>query len=244
MIKLLKAYGESLHRRSLRRCEDWSGQRVSAMFPHTLLDVGCGDGGMLRRYLKHSPKYLYGIEGYPPKAALATQRGYFVDNVDINGPWPYSSGSIDVVHSAQVIEHAHNTLMFISEAFRVLRSGGVAVITSENLSSFLNLGALALGYTPFSLMCACGYYCGNPMGLHSKEEIPSLLPMSDHRYSGVTGHNRVMTVSQAESLFRLVGFQVKVTTLGLAPLPEGLGQRLEKLFPRRGHFLLIFAVKP
>jgi len=246
MIKgLLQGVVRVGHRRSCQRCNDWSGQRVARLRPKALLDVGCADGAFLFDYLDYRPERFCGIEASPSLKEKAEKRGIEVLAVDLNGIWPYPDNSFDVVHSAQVIEHLHNTRLFTQEILRVLKPGGTAVVTSENLTSFLNLGAMALGYTPFTLMRCCGWYLGNPLGLHYKEHVEEGVPITDPAYAGVTGHVRALSVLQAKELFELVGFSaVEVSSLGLMPLPDWLGRRLERIMYRRGHLLLVQARKP
>lgn len=233
------------HRRSCQRCNDWSGRRVAALRPRALLDVGCGDGSFLFQYLQHKPELFCGIEASPVLRAQAEARGLKMAAVDLNGPWPYPDNTFDVVHCAQVIEHLHNTRLFAQELLRVLRPGGTALVTSENLTSLLNLGAMMLGYTPFTLMRCCGWYLGNPLGLHYGEEVPQDLPITHPAFAGVTGHVRALGVLQAQELFERVGFaDVHVCSIGLMPLPDWLGRWLEPLMPRRGHLLLLEAKKP
>jgi len=226
------------------RCYDWSGEHTAQMRPEALLDIGCGDGSFLFRYLKHTPKLFCGIEAAPALREQAQARGIKVESVDLNGQWPYADKTFDVVHCSQVIEHLHNTRMFCQELFRVLKPGGTAFITSENLTSFLNLIAMALGYTPFSLIRICGWYMGNPVGLHAGEDIPDGVPVTDPSFAGVTGHIRVMAALQAEEFFRRLGFQVEVSSMWLMPIPDWIGWRIEKFLPRRGHLLLIKATRP
>jgi SAM-dependent methyltransferase len=244
MKQFLRRWGEASHKRNVTRCYDWSGEQTALLRPQALLDVGCGDGSFLSKYLKETPKLFCGIEAAPILRQKALERGIKVVPADLNGPWPYEANMFDVVHCSQVIEHLHNTRMFVSELFRVLKPGGTALVTSENLTSFLNLGAMALGYTPFSLMRTCGWYVGNPLGLHSGEDIPDGVPVTDPAFAGVTGHIRVLSVLQAEEFFERLGFQAEVFSMGLMPLPDWIGWRLEKFMPRRGHFLLIRAKKP
>ena len=218
---------------------------MAELRPQALLDVGCGDGEFLERYLDYKPALFCGIEAAPALRKAAEARGIQVKAVDLNGRWPYPDNSFDVVHSSQVIEHLHNTRLFVIEILRVLKPGGHALVTSENLTSFLNLGAMMLGYTPFTLMRVCGWYLGNPLGLHYKEHVEEGVPMDDPAYAGVTGHIRALSVLQAKELFELAGFEaVESFSMGLMPLPCWLGKRLEAVMPRRGHFLLVQARKP
>jgi SAM-dependent methyltransferase len=229
---------------SCQRCNDWSGQRVGRLRPKALLDVGCADGAFLFKYLENKPDVFCGIEAAPALKAQAEARGIKVLAVDLNGVWPYEDNTFDVVHCAQVIEHLHNTRLFVQEVLRVLKPGGTALITSENLTSFLNLGAMALGFTPFTLMRCCGWYLGNPLGLHYQEHVEEGVPITDPAFAGVTGHVRALGVLQARELFERIGFTARVSSIGLMPLPNWLGLLLEPAMPRRGHLLLIEAKKP
>ena len=243
IIKCLQRFADRQRALGLERCNDWAGKAVADLTPDSLLDVGCGDGKFLFRYLRQVPREFWGVEGTPSSKLQAEQRGIKVFSFDLNGRWPFAENQFDVVFSSQVIEHLHNTRLFIEEIHRVLKPGGTAIITSENLCSFLNLGAMALGYTPFSLMQVCGRYLGNPLGLHYNEPLEEPLPIDHPAFSGVTGHVRVLTVRQAKELFELAGFDVQVRSISLLPLPEALSVILERFIESRGHFLLVRAHK-
>jgi hypothetical protein len=59
---------------------------------------------------------------------------------------------------------------FIEETFRILKGGGYAIISTENLSSWDNIAALLFGYTPFSMEFDSGLHkIGNPFSPHEKE---------------------------------------------------------------------------
>ena len=228
----------------VRRCDDWAGQLAASLKPESILDVGCGDGSMLFRYFKEMPREFHGVEGAPNLKAQAAARGINVTSFDLNGRWPYPDNKFDVVFSNQVIEHLHNCRLFATEAFRVLKPGGTAIVATENLCSLLNWFALTLGYTPFSLMQTCGRYLGNPLGLHYNETLAEPLPLDDPAFSGVSGHVRILTVRQAKELFQLVGFKAAVRSISILPLPDGLSKILEGVIRNRGHYLMIQAIKP
>jgi len=244
ILRWLHRYAGRQRTLGIERCNDWGGKAVVELAPDSLVDVGCGDGSLLFRYLKKSPREFYGVEGAPSLAAQAERRGIKVFNCDLNGCWPFENNKFDVVFSSQVIEHLHNTRLFVEEAFRVLKPGGTAVIMSENLSSLLNCFALCMGYTPFPLMQVGGRYLGNPLGLHWNEPIEEHVPRDHPAYSGISGHNRVLTVQQARELFALTGFEAEVRSISILPLPDALSRALEGMIKKRGHFLLIRARKP
>lgn len=226
------------------RCSGWAGRQAVDLQPESILDVGCGDGSTLFRYFKTAPKEFYGIEGSPECQVKARKRGIKVTSCDLNGRWPYEDNKFDVVFSNQVIEHVHNCRLFAAEAFRVLKPGGTALVTSENLCSLLNWMALSIGYTPFSLMQTCGRYLGNPLGIHYQETHNEELPLDHPAFSGVSGHVRILTVRQARELFDLVGFKTEAHSISILPLPDGLSRVLEGVVKHRGHFLNIRAHKP
>jgi SAM-dependent methyltransferase len=244
LLRWLHAYGDRQRALGINRCNDWAGQAAAELSPNSLLDVGCGDGGMLFRYLKKIPGEFYGVEGAPLRKAQAEGRGLKVFSYDVNGRWPFEDNKFDVVFSSQVIEHLHNTRLFVEEIYRVLKPGGTAIVTSENLCSLLNCIALCLGYTPFSLMQTCGHFLGNPLGLHYREPIEEPLPIDHPAFAGVSGHIRVLTVRQAKELFTLTGFDTQARSVSILPLPDSLSRMLERITPNRGHYLLIRARKP
>lgn len=245
ILRWVQRYADRQRALGLKRCDNWVGEAAAALAPESLVDVGCGDGEFLFRYLKKVPREFYGVEGMPSLQAKAQERGIKVVSCDLNGRWPFEDGKFDVVFSSQVIEHMHNTRMFVEEAYRVLKPGGTAVVASENLCSLLNCIALCLGYTPFPLMQVCGRYLGNPLGLHYQEPHPYVVPMDHPAYSGITGHNRVLTVRQAQELFTVTGFETDARSVGILPLPDALSRILERMGVRnKGHFLVLRARKP
>jgi len=244
LVKKLQASVARARQAGVSRCDDWAGQLAAELKPECLLDVGCGDGARLFSYFKDAPREFHGVEGAPDLKAQAEARGLKVASYDLNGRWPYEDNKFDVVFSNQVIEHLHNCRLFAAEAFRVLKPGGTAIITTENLCSLLNWFAITMGYTPFSLMQTCGRYLGNPLGLHYNEPISEPLPLDHPAFSGVSGHVRVLTVRQAKELFELVGFEAEVRSISILPLPDGVSKQLEGVIQNRGHYLMIRARKP
>jgi SAM-dependent methyltransferase len=244
LIRWLQAYANPQRAAGLQRCNDWGGIAVDKLSPKSLLDVGCGDGAFLFKYLKTVPPDFYGAEGAPNLKLLAEQRGLKVSSYDLNGRWPFEDNKFDVVFSSQVIEHLHNGRLFAEEIHRVLKPGGTVILMTENLCSLLNTFAMMMGFTPFSLMQTCGRFIGNPIGLHYNEPISEPLPLDHPAFSGVSGHVRILTVRQARELFALAGFEVEeARSISILPLPDLLSRGLEKFIVHRGHFLVLRARK-
>lgn len=244
LLNCLRNYGAKHRKLGIDRCNEWACQSVARLAPQKLVDIGCGDGDVLYSQLKVKPAEYHGVEGAPALQKIAESRGIKVCSFDLNGRWPYPDNYFDVVFSSQVIEHIHNTRLFVEEAYRVLKPGGTAIVASENLASLLNLLALSMGYTPFSLMQICGRYLGNPIGLHSGEPIVEYVPIDHPAFAGIAGHIRVLTVRQAKELFEWTGFKADVRSISILPLPDGLSRLLEGWIRSRGHYLTIEAKKP
>lgn len=98
------------------------------------LDIGAGHGeliGSLRqqtRYVSRACDNLAGLMRLPEVP---------VDVADLNAdPLPYADGSFDLVTCTEVIEHIEHYRRTIREAFRVLRPGGVLVVSTPNILNF------------------------------------------------------------------------------------------------------------
>jgi SAM-dependent methyltransferase len=100
---------------------------------HCLLDLGCGDGGFLDAV---ASRYRMAI-GIDLRATCGPERRgvrqWTYMTADLDDGIPAESWSADAIHSNQVIEHVKNPLAFLAETHRVLRSGGVLVVTTPNV---------------------------------------------------------------------------------------------------------------
>lgn len=92
-----------------------------------LLDVGCGTG-YLAASLALSGYDVVGVE--PDVAARAFARKRLPEVVEAGAyPLPFSDASFDVVIATDVLEHVPDDQAAVREMFRVLRPGGLAVVT-------------------------------------------------------------------------------------------------------------------
>ncbi len=136
------------------------------------VDLGCYDGAWTRRVatmLRVSE--VYGVDLDKEAARLASRSGVQFLIADLNRPLPFEDESLDVVHSNQVIEHLADVDTFVQEICRILRPGGYAIISTENLSSVDNLLALALGQQAFSQHISRRFHIGNRFSPHFGEPI-------------------------------------------------------------------------
>jgi len=201
-----------------------------------LLDVGCEDGAwtdQVRQKLGIPPNQVYGLEIDPQCAERARARGFEIRIADLESTWPFEDGSVTIVHANQVIEHVKRLDHFVGEIRRVLVPDGLAIVCTENLASWHNVGALALGLQPFSLTNISNLRpIGNPYALHSGER-----PVGESWQ-----HVHVVTLAALRDLFVAHGFTITSSWgTGYHPLPGRLGAGLATLDPRHAHFIAIVA---
>ena len=204
-----------------------------------LLDVGCDDGAWtdrLRLKVAIPPDQVYGLEIVPERADLARARGFDVRTGDLEGRWPFADDSMDIVHANQVIEHVKRLDHFVEELKRVLAPQGLALICTENLASWHNVGALALGYQPFSVTNISSLRpIGNRFALHAGEA-----PVGESWQ-----HIHVVTLTALRDLFLAHGLVIESSWgAGYHPLPGRIASGLAALDPRHAHFIAVAARSP
>lgn len=194
-----------------------------------VLDCGCGNGECTLKFAtKIGTQNIFGIEIAKELIDQPKQRGINVQQADLNDIFPFKNESIDVLIANQVIEHLYNTNNFIGEIYRVLRRGGYAVISTENLASWHNIFPLFFGWQPFSLTNISKHRLGigNPFALHRGKNLsfPSWQHIKVFAYRGL------------KEIFEIEGFKVtRILGAGYYPLPNFLA----RLNPRHAAFLTI-----
>ena len=197
-----------------------------------LLDLGCDDGAWtedLRLRAGVPAERVHGLELVAERAALARARGFDVRVGDLDERWPFRDTSVDVAHANQVIEHVRGLDHFATELKRVLRPSGTAIVCTENLASWHNVAALALGYQPFSLTNISNRSpVGNRFALHAGE------PPGAESWQ----HVHVLTLSALRDLFAAHGLVVESSWgAGYHPFPGRIAERLAQFDPRHAHFI-------
>ena len=95
------------------------------------LDLGCGDGVLMRVILEHvGPRDIVGVDPDEHEIALAEQLGVYAQLFAVPGQSiPLPSGNLDWVFSNSVLEHIDEIDGVLREVSRVLRPGGVFLFT-------------------------------------------------------------------------------------------------------------------
>lgn len=200
-----------------------------------VLDVGCGDGANTIAHL--DPRSVVGIDGYAPACHAARETGMAALQADLERRWPLSDRSVDVVSANQVIEHLAETDLFAEECYRVLRPGGVAVISTENLAAWPNVAALLLGQEPFSNSYSKRFWAlGNRLSRRSGP-LPDEVAAYPHRSVG--------SYQAVADLFRQYGFQqIGCFGVHVLPLPVPVLRWLRRLDVRHSMYITLVFRKP
>ena len=93
----------------------------------TILDVGCGDGHMLRTLKSAGYQHLHGLDISDYAVQRLRGEGIQMHRGDLPRI-PLPDDSFDVVVASQVLEHVIRRRLFVKEMRRVLKPGGRAFI--------------------------------------------------------------------------------------------------------------------
>ena len=184
------------------------------------LDLGCDDGEVTMKMAeKIGTKNVSGVEIVPERIKMSESNGIIVKNFDLNGKFDFEDNSIDVIHANQVIEHLHNSDMFVGEIHRILKKGGYAIISTENASSWCNIFASIMGWQIFSLtnFSSKKQGIGNPLALHGSDA-------NINADFSSWNHIRIYNIRGLKEYFEVFDFKVKeIRGAGYFPLLGVLG---------------------
>lgn len=209
----------------------------------TILDVGCDDGRILveRVSSKIKSPILYGIDISLTKINLAKKRGIKTKLHDAEKPLPYPDRFFDIVTANQIIEHLVNIDQFVAEIYRVLKPGGYALVSTENLSSWHNIGALILGWQAFSQhLSTRSAIIGNPLRLYPSKPVVAHPDVyrEEPTFDPHSMHIKLFTLRGLKELFQIHGFQIEAAFgAGYYPLPALIAIMLAKLDPTHSAFI-------
>ena len=100
-------------------------KHISELAPHIVgrtLDVGCGSKPYLHLY--RSSEYV-GLEIDTPQNRVSKNADYFYDGTE----FPFGDVSFDSIVANEVFEHVFNPDQFLNEVARVLKPGGMILMT-------------------------------------------------------------------------------------------------------------------
>lgn len=220
---MIKQYLAEMYTRALLANDNNVLKALKITGPHKIiLDIGCWDGEKTLQMAKHAKaKKILGMELVGSAVKEARKKGIEVFEKQADkDKWPYKDGSIDCVVSNQVVEHLTDLDHYFSEAYRVLKQGGILITSTNNLSSWHNIIALLFGWAPFDLTNSSKFVggIGNPLAVHRGEV--------DER-GGSWTHKCIYTAKWLNEWQKVYGFNpVKVLGAGYYPFPAYIGRFL------------------
>jgi SAM-dependent methyltransferase len=96
-----------------------------------VLDIGCGLGAYVRRFLDFTPD-AFGIDIDAPRVIEGAEAGLQTLAISLSESLPFADGVFDGVLLNEVIEHVNDDRETIREALRVTKPGGHVVIFAPN----------------------------------------------------------------------------------------------------------------
>ena len=151
-------YASDLKKEQLRSVSvnAWPRNRVEAIVAmggmgNRILDIGCGNGHLLYQF-KDNFKQIIGLEYSPHRLQQTSINLQGLNFLGIQGSAEnmeaIATGSIDLIISADTIEHVPDVYMAAAEMFRVLKPGGCLVINTPNIAFIKKRVLLLLGRFP------------------------------------------------------------------------------------------------
>ncbi len=113
--------------------EKLAGERRRVGRAPRVLDVGCGEGHFAMAMTRNGAEVVaIDVTEEPLRRARASHANLDLRLVEPEAPLPLEDSSFDVVWAGEVIEHVADGAQWLSELRRVLRSGGLLLLSTPD----------------------------------------------------------------------------------------------------------------
>lgn len=197
------------------------------------LEVGPGGAPLIEQLTHIGNSQKYALE-LPELIDYCRKQGFNCISQDAGTErWNLEDDSMDLVVSNQCLEHIPNTDHFISEAHRVLKDGGVLLLSVPNQGALAFIIMMLMTLNP-------------PMNYVSDKFYGLGNPLSSIRWQKrvVPGHNhlRLFTQRAMNDLLKINGFEIIKNHGGSWGVPI-LGRTLAGIFPCYGLYTTVLSKK-
>ncbi|MDY6950060.1 MAG: class I SAM-dependent methyltransferase [Thermodesulfobacteriota bacterium] len=200
---------ESIWQEKLETGQEQTPNRIKEAFKETdsgrrCLDIGCGDGSFSKLVMGHY-RHVCGIDFSAVALKHAALQGVSPVLADLDGQsLPFRHESFDLVSCLDVIEHVFDPEMLVQESYRVLKKGGVLILTTPNIRFIDHIRKLLMyGQFPKTSLDK-GSYDGGHIHYFTFADIRHLLTTAGFRVLRQRGYDEKAYWTLKTLLFRLI----------------------------------------
>ncbi|MDD4996229.1 MAG: class I SAM-dependent methyltransferase [Patescibacteria group bacterium] len=112
------------------------------------LDAGCADGSFAKKLKDSFNLDAFGVDISSGAVKFAHEKGIKAMTCNLEDRLPFATAEFNLITACEVIEHIYDTDFFIEELKRILKNGGILIITTPNLVSLKNRIKILFGRYP------------------------------------------------------------------------------------------------
>jgi ubiquinone/menaquinone biosynthesis C-methylase UbiE len=188
---------------------------LEGLSPHTILDVGCGDGEISRVMNGHMDGVVIGIDISRSLIKVASKRLENLIIGDVERWLPFRFQVFDLCTGLDVIEHVVDTDGFLAGLYNVLKPGGYLILVTPNLASLVERLLLLFGFQPQNV------------------EVSRVAKFGSFSKTPPVGHFRGFTWPALRDMleyykFKVVDFRVTTYYSGMLKVMDSMAGRVRK----------------
>lgn len=215
-------------------------ESIAGRAQKSILDIGCGNGFFLeelKRAIKRKNVNYFGVDYSKYKVSEAKKMHSDMEFkvCNLEEAIPYGDNTFDVVYSGEVIEHIYDPDHMLEECKRVLKPGGLLIITTPNLNAWYNRVLFLFGVQPifYETSTRSAKVGAGPLRRIKSQTTP-------------VGHIRIFNKAAIKDLLEAEGFRIlsyKGASFQALPAVTQPIDRLFNIVPSLASNLLVVARK-